>query len=144
MPNLYAVVTLAHVSADIVFAAGLLADALAVTALSREPAAALARHGRLVAALRKWDRRVTTPALGLVWLLGLWLAWTGGWFGARWLDWKLVLVVVLSALHGRLSRALRELSASPPRPAPRALGVAPPLVTCALAVIVWLALVKPF
>lgn len=142
--NVYAVVTMAHVTADLVFAGGLLATSLAVTALSREPAPALAKHRRLIAGLRRWDRAVTLPALGLVWLLGLWLAGSGGWFGAHWLTGKLVLVVVLSALHGRLSRTLRELSAIPPVPPARSIGIMPPLVAGAVAAVVWLAVLKPF
>ena len=59
-------------------------------------------------AVYRWDRRVTNPALGLVWLLGLTLAWQGGWFSAHWLWAKLVLVTVLSALHGNQSATLRR------------------------------------
>jgi protoporphyrinogen IX oxidase len=52
---------------------------------------------------------IINPAMIATWLLGLWLAWNGpdshyGWFTAPWLHGKLLLVVVLSALHGLFAR----------------------------------------
>lgn len=50
--------------------------------------------------MRRWDRWLTTPALVMAWLTGGLLASKGGWIGAGWLSAKVVLVVLLSALHG--------------------------------------------
>lgn len=61
-----------------------------------------------LAFLHLWDRRVTNPALGLVWILGLLLAYWGGWFGATWLWIKLAAVFVLSGLHGSMSGQTRR------------------------------------
>ncbi|WP_108125176.1 CopD family protein [Saccharospirillum mangrovi] len=58
--------------------------------------------------LHRWDKRVTNPALALVWVLGLILAYWGGWFGATWLWIKLAAVFVLSGLHGTLSGRTRR------------------------------------
>lgn len=62
---------------------------------------------RVLDALR-WDRRLTSPALLLLWVFGLALALRGGWFGATWLWLKLPVAVALSALHGIVAGLLRR------------------------------------
>jgi putative membrane protein len=51
---------------------------------------------------RRLLHAIITPAMVVSWMLGLWLAWAGGFYAAGWLHAKLVLVVALSALHGFL------------------------------------------
>lgn len=63
----------------------------------------------------RWDRWMTTPAMLLAWICGLALANGGQWLGAPWLSVKLVLVVVLSALHGMQSGSLRRMAVDPAR-----------------------------
>jgi putative membrane protein len=143
----YDLVTLLHVSADIVFIAGLLAAALVLTALSYQAASDLVKARRLVAAMCRWHLGVTTPALLLAWGCGAWLALQAGWFASGWLQVKLVLVIALSALHGLLSAALRRASApapAAPRVPAQAWRVAPALALASVTAIVWLALMKPF
>lgn len=142
--NRYDLVILVHLSADIVFALGLLAAALVLAALSFQPAATLAKEHRLVAAMRRWHRVVTTPAMLLAWACGIWLALQAGWFHSGWLHVKLVLVLALSGLHGGLSAALRRASASAPAVPGRAWRVMPALALGAIVAVLWLALVKPF
>ena len=139
----YDLVLMLHVSADIVFIAGLLASALVVTALSYQAGPDLARAQRLVAGMRRWDRAVTSPALGIAWLCGLWLALQAGWFASHWLHVKLVLVVGLSALHGVLSAVLRRAGTPAATMPSRAWRVAPALALVAITAVVWLALMKP-
>ena len=59
--------------------------------------------------VRRWDRRVTFPALALVWITGLTIALQGHWFGDWWLTIKLILVAGLSGLHGVLSGTIRRM-----------------------------------
>jgi uncharacterized membrane protein len=138
----YDLVVLLHVTADIVFVAGLLAAALVLAALSTHDARQLARERRLVGAMRGWHRKVTTPSLVLAWGLGVWLAVQAGWFHAGWLHVKLALVLALSALHGVASGALRR--ASEDAPPARAWRVLPLPALAAIGSVVWLALLKPF
>ena len=142
----YDLVTLVHLSADIVFTLGLLAAALVLAALSFQPPATLARakERRLAAAMRRWHRLVTTPALLIAWGCGLWLALQAGWFHSGWLHVKLVLVLALSGLHGGLSAALRRAGAPVPAVPSRAWRVMPALALVVIAAVVWLALIKPF
>jgi protoporphyrinogen IX oxidase len=59
---------------------------------------------------RRLLRIIMTPAMALAWLLGLWLAWSGGHFTALWFWAKLALVVALSAVHGYFTGAVRRFS----------------------------------
>ena len=129
----YAWLKALHVAAAITFAAGLLGAAVFLAAA--QPGCTEAAR-----ALHRWDRRVTTPAMLLVWALGLTLALMGGWLRDGWLIAKLVLVVALSGAHGVQSAKLRRLAGgvaagASPRLAPLAIGV--------IVAIAILAVVKP-
>lgn len=78
-----------------------------------------------------------------LWGLGVYMAETSGQFGARWLSAKLVLVVVLSALHGALAGNLRKATADPGRPVPPYLRFAPAFVAGSVAIVAILAVAKP-
>ena len=142
--TLYDLVRVLHLGADIVFIAGLIAGSLVLAALSFQAAPELLKERRLVRATHRLNRVVTGSALVLAWACGLWLAWRAGWFASGWLHVKLALVLVLSALHGWLSAALRRAGADAPRVPARAWRVTPALALAAIAAIVWLALAKPF
>ena len=139
----YDLVTLLHVSADIVFIAGLLAAAVALAALSFQTPPDLAKERRLVAGLRRWHRAVTSPALVVAWACGIWLALQAGWFHSGWLHVKLVLVLGLSALHGVVSASLRRACAPAVAVPARAWRAAPVLALGAIVAVLWLALMKP-
>ena len=140
----YDLVTLLHVSADIVLVAGLLAATLMLAALSFQAAPDLVKERRLVARMHRWNQVITGSALVIAWACGIWLALQAGWFHSGWLHVKLVLVVALSALHGWLSAALRRAGATAPAVPGRAWRVAPALAVGAIVAVVWLALMKPF
>jgi len=140
----YELVRLLHVSADIVFIAGLLAGALVLAALSFQAASDLVKEHRLVDAMRRFNRIVTGPALVIAWICGIWLALQAGWFASHWLQFKLVLVFALSAVHGNLSAGLRRACAPVPVVPARVWRAAPALALVATAIVVWLALMKPF
>ncbi len=48
---------------------------------------------------RRLMRGIMNPAMILVWIFGLSLAWQGDWFRAGWLHTKLLLVVILTVVH---------------------------------------------
>src|ERR1700758_3939539 len=65
---------------------------------------------------RRLLRLIINPAMIVAILLGLWLAWDGpdsryGWFLAGWLHAKLLLVVVLTAVHGLFARWTKQFAA---------------------------------
>jgi protoporphyrinogen IX oxidase len=142
--TLYELVRVLHVSADIVFIAGLLAGALVLAALSFQAAPDLVKERRLIDAMRRLNRIVTGPALVIAWICGTWLALQAGWFASHWLQLKLVLVLALSAVHGNLSAGLRRACATAPAVPARGWRATPALALVATAIVVWLALMKPF
>jgi putative membrane protein len=59
---------------------------------------------------RRLLRAIINPAMIATWVLGLWLAWDGGFLRSGWLHGKILLVVILSAIHGLLTRCVREFA----------------------------------
>src|SRR5688572_26679221 len=53
---------------------------------------------------RRLLRAIINPAMIATWVLGLWLTFDGGFLKSGWLHGKLVLVLILSGLHGFLTR----------------------------------------
>ena len=100
---------------------------------------------------RKWIERedrlrkiILNPSLVLVWILGLMLAFNGGYWSQGWFHAKLLLVLLLSGYHGwtigyfkKLKRGERPLSEKRLRMLNEVPGVA-------AAIIVILAVVRPF
>jgi putative membrane protein len=125
----------AHVACALLFVGGIVAGGLLLAA-----GPAMADQGAAFATvLRRWDRVVTTPAMLGVWAFGIGLASAGGWFTSGWLQAKLVLVVLLSAIHGLQSGQARRLAAGTDVKPLRAAAVVVPSVI-AIAV---LAVTKP-
>ena len=67
---------------------------------------------------RRLLQAIINPAMIVTWLLGLWLAWSGGWFAAPWLHAKLALVLAMIG-GARHAVALREGFRRRPEPANR-------------------------
>ena len=87
---------------------------------------------------------ILTPAIGLVWILGLMLAfnidaWHQGWFMA-----KFALVVALSAYQGWLGSYARKLAAGQRPLSGRTVRMINEVPGIAAALIVVLVIVKPF
>jgi uncharacterized membrane protein len=143
--DLYPWLKALHIAAVVTWIGGMLASGIALaTFYNREGAAE--RAGRLGAlgAIHRWDRRVTSPAMALVWVLGLALAIQGDWFGASWLTVKLLLVFGLSALHGMLSGTFNRLARADQPPVPASLRHASIMTIAGAIAIIILVVVKPF
>ncbi len=89
-------------------------------------------------------RLIINPAMIVTWLLGLWLAWYGGWFAAPWLHAKLALVIGMSAVHGMLSRYVKDFAADRNRKSQKFYRIINEVPTALMILIVLLAVVKPF
>ena len=92
----------------------------------------------------KIRRIILTPAMVLVWLLGLTLATVGGHWREGWLHAKLLVVVLLSGYHGWVVGYGRKLALGRPTLTGRTLRLINEVPALALAVIVVLVVVKPF
>jgi uncharacterized membrane protein len=101
-----------HVIAAIVFTAGSFASVIFIQWLRTQWSSSDTRNIAIM--LRHWNTRVTTPAMLIVWGLGLTLAMRGGWSASGWLRLKFICVLALSALHGIQSGTLRRIAAGMP------------------------------
>ncbi|VVE34164.1 hypothetical protein PMO31116_03773 [Pandoraea morbifera] len=93
---------------------------------------------------RRADYGLASPALIVVWISGPVLAVMANWWSAPWFMAKLVFVLVVSALHGRLSATLRRLERDSATASPPWFRRALPVIWVSMAIIVALVIVKPF
>jgi putative membrane protein len=93
---------------------------------------------------RRLLRYIINPAMIVSWLLGLWLTWSGGFWTAGWLHAKLFLALVLTAVHGLLSRWMRDFAADRNRKSETFYRVINELPTVLMIGMVILVVVKPF
>ena len=99
----------------------------------------------------KWAERmgklrkiILTPAMIIVWVLGLSMAYSGGWFASGWLPAKLTLVLLMTGYHGWLVGQTKKM-ASGERPLSektlRMIGEVPGILLILIVLLVYL---KPF
>jgi protoporphyrinogen IX oxidase len=98
---------------------------------------------------RRLLRGIINPAMVATWVLGLALGWLGpdshyGWFASPWLQTKIALVLVLSALHGLLAHWRQDFAADRNRHSQKFYRIVNELPTVLMIAIVILAVVKPF
>jgi protoporphyrinogen IX oxidase len=87
---------------------------------------------------------ITNPAMVIAWVLGLWLAWKGGYWAAHWFHVKFALVLVLSGLHGYLSAAARAFAEDRNTKSARHWRIVNEIPAVLMVGIVILVIVKPF
>lgn len=93
---------------------------------------------------RRLLKAIMNPAMILTWLVGLYLAFAGHWFSAGWLNAKLLLVIVLSAIHGFFSRCVRDFAADKNTRSQKFYRIINEVPTLLMILIVILVVVKPF
>jgi protoporphyrinogen IX oxidase len=95
---------------------------------------------------RRLLRFITTPAMLASYLFGIWLIWmlgAGAW-SAGWLHAKILLVLLLTALHGMMAKWRRDFQTDRNRHSERFYRVMNEIPTLLMVGIVILAVVKPF
>lgn len=92
---------------------------------------------------RRLLKLICNPAMISTWIFGLLLAWQGGFFADGWLHAKLALVLVLSGLHGFLSRCVKDFAADRNRRSARFYRIINEVPTVLLVLIVILVIFKP-
>lgn len=134
-----------HIAAVVTWIGGMLVAAVTIVAFSGSGAATKGSdRAAILETVRRWDRRVTSPTMLLVWALGLALAAQGGWFAEPWLMLKLGFVLVLSGLHGVLSGTLRRLAWAGGSPVPSVLRHGPAIIVASVLLIAIVVVIKPF
>ena len=93
---------------------------------------------------RRLLKAIINPAMIVTWLAGLYLAWSGHWFSAPWLHAKLLLVVLLWAVHGFFSRCVKDFAADHNTRSQKFYRIINEVPTILMIAIVILVVVKPF
>lgn len=135
---LYFVIKALHILSDFLLIGGMLINAFVIGMVPPT-----IRVG-VISALRRYDRTVTTAALGGAWIFGLWLIFGYVGFSDGWLHAKLVLVVLLSALHGMQQGWMRRMQADPKLDPPAFVRAGMPIILGSVVLVVLLAVIKPF
>ena len=87
---------------------------------------------------------IINPAMVTSWVVGLWLAFDGRLYAAGWFHAKLILVIVMSAIHGFFVRWVRDFSLDKNRHNQKFYRIINEVPTVLMIGIVLLAVVKPF
>ena len=93
---------------------------------------------------RRLLRAIMTPAMIVVWLTGLYLVWTGGFYKAGWFQVKFLFVLLLSGVHGKMSAIVRGFAEDRNVKSDRYYRILNEVPTVAMIVIVAMVIVKPF
>jgi len=93
---------------------------------------------------RRLLRAIINPAMIATWVLGLWLAYDQGYFRSGWLHGKLLLVLILSAMHGVFSLWVRDFAADRNAHSQKFYRIVNEVPAVLMIGIVVLVIVKPF
>ena len=93
---------------------------------------------------RRLFKAIINPAMAVTWLAGLYLAWAGHWLSAGWFHGKLLLVLILSGVHGLFSRWVKDFAADRNSHSQKFYRVINEVPTILMIGIVVLVIVKPF
>jgi protoporphyrinogen IX oxidase len=93
---------------------------------------------------RRLLRGIINPAMIATWVLGVSLAWSGHWFDSGWLQAKLALVLLLTALHGLFARWVKAFAADANPNSQKFYRIVNEIPTIIMILIVILVVVKPF
>jgi len=109
-----------------------------------ETAVGTPEYERFVVMERKLMRVIINPSMAAVWVLGLLLAVALSVWSAPWFQLKLLLVIVLSGLHGALSRWRRDFEQGKNARSQRFYRIVNEVPAALMVLIVLLVVVKPF
>ncbi len=93
---------------------------------------------------RRLLKAIINPAMAATWILGLYLAWSGGWFTSGWFHAKLVLVLLMSGVHGFLTSRVRDFALDRNTRSQKFYKIINEVPTILMILIVILVVVKPF
>jgi protoporphyrinogen IX oxidase len=93
---------------------------------------------------RRLLKAIINPAMIATWVLGLYLAWSAGWFTSGWFHAKLLLVLLMSGVHGFLSARVRDFALDRNTRSAKFYKIINEVPTVLMILIVILVVVKPF
>jgi putative membrane protein len=92
---------------------------------------------------RRLFKAIINPAMMVAWGLGLYMMWEHQWYQAGWFQGKLVLVILMSAIHGYFARRVRDFAADRNAVSQKFYRIINEVVTALMVGIVILVIVKP-
>jgi protoporphyrinogen IX oxidase len=93
---------------------------------------------------RRLLRLIINPAMIVVWLLGLYMAWEAPWYDELWLQLKVALVLAMSGLHGFFARWVKDFAADRNRQSQKFYRIINEIPAALIVAIVLLVVLKPF
>lgn len=93
---------------------------------------------------RRLLKAIINPAMIVTWLAGIYLVWAGHWLSAGWFHGKLLLVILLSGVHGMLSARVRDFANDANTKSQRFYRIINEVPAVLMVGIVILVVVKPF
>ena len=109
MPDIYLWVKAAHVIAIIAWMAGMLYLPRLFVYHCDAPKGS-AQSATFKTMERRLFKVIINPAMIAAWVLGLYLAWSGGFFTAHWFHGKLALALAMSGVHGYFAGSVRRFA----------------------------------
>ena len=105
-------------------------------------------NGALTETFKVMERRllrfIMTPAMIVSWIFGLAMMISAGWAKAPWMHAKLLLVLVMSGVHGWLSVCVKRFASDQNQKSGRYFRFVNEIPTVLMIIIVVLVVVKPF
>jgi protoporphyrinogen IX oxidase len=93
---------------------------------------------------RRLLKAIINPAMIVTWLAGIYLGWAGHWYLSGWFHLKVLLVLLLSAVHGFFVRWVRAFAADRNSYSQRFYRIINEVPTVLMVFIVILVIIKPF
>jgi len=132
-----------HIMAVIAWMAGMLyLPRLFVYHCEAEPGSKQSETFKLME--RRLLNTIINPAMVVVWLLGLYMAWDAPWYDELWLQLKVVLVLVMSGLAGFFSVCARDFAHDRNRRSQKFYRLINEVPALLIILIVILVVIKPF
>ncbi len=141
---LYLTLKAIHILAMVTWLGGMLLLAAAIPATSPSCSRIPTLTQKMLQSIRKWDLKITAPAMVLTWTMGLSLAGMGHWFGNGWLQVKLPLAFLLAGLYGVQSGTLQRMTDRAQDKSPLLLRCSGLLTLASASVAICIAVLKPF
>ncbi|WP_398472522.1 protoporphyrinogen oxidase HemJ [Tardiphaga sp.] len=93
---------------------------------------------------RRLLKAIINPAMIATWILGLYLMWSAGWYTSGWFHAKLLLVLLMSGVHGFLTARVRDFALDRNTRSAKFYKIINEVPTVLMILIVILVVVKPF
>lgn len=93
---------------------------------------------------RRLLKAIINPAMIATWILGLYLMWSAGWYTSGWFHAKLLLVLLMSGVHGFLTARVRDFALDRNTRKAKFYKIINEIPTVLMILIVILVVVKPF